>query len=1537
MPLEINVGGKFEPVTQNTQPDPARVDNSTSFIQALGANFEQNNIAVSGYNYLSDSNVASPETAADYDNSNPFKTPQEESERMQRYFAKALDDGITMSYAQEFMHVRTDEQYNATKANAMRSMTNDDIISRSSGVNQFVTGALAGVLDPTLLLGGLVAPVKIARAGSVAMTAAKGAAILGASAAAENTASEYALSQTQIGRSNKKGFFADNNYLDAAIGGGILGGVVGGGVNGISALRNRVDVSSFEKELGDLALNPNRNNEFETAFGFGNSSASAAQAKTTSIDDEGVIIKNGLTKGKASELYNKVTAKILDNPVQRGLMSPFKSARTLTQDLAETSGLKIAKAEKGIAVAKGGAIESLNKLSKGAYYRAKRLSTQEFLKYRQHHSKWFTRAKLEISDLVNKPKEFLTEREFQKQVGVALQNGDTHAIPEVQRAAQIYRKEVFDPLKNRAIELGVLPEDVSVETSQSYFSRVYDHHEIKKNLPAFHRIIKDWLEEERVKKADIQEKIEPLIQERDVLKREISDKTKKTEKRNVTTEKLKLQVEEGAKYVHDVRSRLGLGNGMLKKIQKSYSDLQDVIAEKEGISDTKLSILNEQLSDALPRLNEALGTLFINKRNAVKSKQNFNAMVRRAKNLIVPERDVNTDNGVLGVETQTLPQTKKTFTPQTKYPVLGFFKGEINTKGRFADILKTLDITPQTFPGYFSKTGRYAEIDNIPTSEFEELFNATGKGIDDNAGYFDPNDIIDAIDAELSGKPVFLYDNDVVAQQRFNDTQSFSDELERLGIDINDPNAYDKYKSSAPDIEQTDFEGIDFNAAQNIADELDFYDRAMELLPSLRNDIDVALKNIEKIDPTKKLGLDPALRKLKKEFDAIEESLQADFKKSKQLKVSEKNQQKTFNTKEKERGILNNSITKRASNKLKVLLRKIDESKNISRQTQDAEYKLANIEDKISELASNWQSKTGKKFNKGSVELDDILKVIQNTETRADLTDLMYLAQEITQQILSTPDGRLPYSHKINADKNTSFSSDQAKPSFLKNRTLMIPDDRIRDFLVMDADIVSGMMTNRLAPYLNLYEKFDGDIELKGVMKDIETEYLKSLQGKTPEKVQVLSNQYNNAIENIAIIRDRALGTDRLSADPSSVGTRVHRALRTMNVITYLGGMAFSALADLGRIRLAGRTIYTIPFKAMNKEFRKGWFDKMDELSDLGVVTEIVASNTYLSLSDVGGGVLPKTRIERGIEYVGGHFGTLSGMSLWNQTMKQMIAMNTESTILKSCKKLIDGTATKEQISALANNGIDTNMAERILSEFNTHGEIHKGLNLLNAQNWTDKQAKNGLLSALSSEVDRIIITPGYDKSVMLNSNEYWKTIAQFKSFAVAATSRLLGRSIQDGLTAQNIEHFTIMMALGALIYASKTKQGGRELSDNPAIWAVEAFDRAGIGGIFSEGNNILEKVTGLGVRPIFDDVEGSRYATRSPADAVLGPSFGRLVNTMNLFKSIAEGDFSEQDVNTIMGFIPGQNLPIMTTDLMGVANENLRTKVKETISDTIK
>jgi hypothetical protein len=119
-----------------------------------------------------------------------------------------------------------------------------------------------------------------------------------------------------------------------------------------------------------------------------------------------------------------------------------------------------------------------------------------------------------------------------------------------------------------------------------------------------------------------------------------------------------------------------------------------------------------------------------------------------------------------------------------------------------------------------------------------------------------------------------------------------------------------------------------------------------------------------------------------------------------------------------------------------------------------------------------------------------------------------------------------------------------------------------------------------------------------------------------------------------------------------------------------------------------------------------------------------------------------------------------------------------------------------------------------------------------------------------------------------------------------------------------------MMLALGALTYKIKTEGGGYEVSSDPRKWAVEAFDRSGLAGWLMEANNMAEMATRgrVGLSAVTGEIS-SRYASRTQAEALLGPTFGAALEAQRLTGAAFAGDWSAGDTHALRKLMIGQNL----------------------------
>ncbi|MFI0847785.1 hypothetical protein [Mesorhizobium sp. IMUNJ 23232] len=314
------------------------------------------------------------------------------------------------------------------------------------------------------------------------------------------------------------------------------------------------------------------------------------------------------------------------------------------------------------------------------------------------------------------------------------------------------------------------------------------------------------------------------------------------------------------------------------------------------------------------------------------------------------------------------------------------------------------------------------------------------------------------------------------------------------------------------------------------------------------------------------------------------------------------------------------------------------------------------------------------------------------------------------------------------------------------------------------------------------------------------------------------------------------------------------------------------------------------------------------EVKAAGTALDMVLDSRVMALGDITNEFGQHSAFERGIKSMTQRFGVVSLMAPWNATLKQFAGLITMTNLLRDARKVAHGQADAKTIRRLAAANIDEEMAIRISNSFAKHGDEQDGVLLARAGLWEDIGAQETLRGSVVRDVDRIIVTPGQDRPLWM-STELGKMVSQFKTFAVASMQRtaLAGLQQRDAATLNGT---ILMMGLGALTYALKEWNAGREPSEKPSVWAVEAFDRSGLAGWLMEANNMTEKLTrGTVGLSFFTGEPVSRYASRNVTGAFLGPTPEAVADIFQVSGAAFAGDFKKTDLTAARKFLPGQNL----------------------------
>ncbi len=315
----------------------------------------------------------------------------------------------------------------------------------AAGGAGFAASLAAGLVDPVNLLPAGV----IYKGGKMGFTVAKTAASTAAAGGAAVAASETVLQSTQALRT------AEESAI--AIGAGaLLSGALGGSIAAIGGRKALDDIAKrtaddFQRDIDDF-----RPTADEVA---GHADLSAARVTEPTLDDQTLVPALGLERATRAL-----------NPVLRLAQSPSKAVRGVAEKLVENP-LYLKKNRKG--VASEPAVETLAKEGRGLLFKGIKASADAYKMHRKAGGG-------------------LSRRDFAEEVGRAMRRGDISEVPGVAEAAQAYRRELFDPLKNKAIDAGLLPEGVEPETAVSYLSRLYNRERIVAREDEFRTVIRDW-------------------------------------------------------------------------------------------------------------------------------------------------------------------------------------------------------------------------------------------------------------------------------------------------------------------------------------------------------------------------------------------------------------------------------------------------------------------------------------------------------------------------------------------------------------------------------------------------------------------------------------------------------------------------------------------------------------------------------------------------------------------------------------------------------------------------------------------------------------------------------------------------------------------------------------------------------------------------------------------------------------------------------------------------------------------------------------
>lgn len=564
-------------------------------------------------------------------------------------------------------------------------------------------------------------------------------------------------------------------------------------------------------------------------------------------------------------------------------------------------------------------------------------------------------------------------------------------------------------------------------------------------------------------------------------------------------------------------------------------------------------------------------------------------------------------------------------------------------------------------------------------------------------------------------------------------------------------------------------------------------------------------------------------------------------------------------------------------------------------------------------------------------------KMSQNAEK--DLTDLRAFVDHSRKELEDIADGVID--NILGRPDLLTFDLPESLRGALKSRTLRIPDafesanGKFEDFLDRDVRAVGRAYVHSVVVDTEIM-RMHGSLNMEEwpIYQKMVDEYhalvnnpeLAKLPPAKAEKIRAgLEKDFRRTTRDLKAQIDRMRGVYKLPDDPTSWGPRTIRIIKELNLLRMLGGMTISALPDIGRVMMVHGFTDTVRY-GIRPLFGHLRAVKLagEEVQLSGTALDMILGSRIQAIADVLDNYGRYSKGERGLGWLAEKFGYLTLMNQWNSGIKQWVGAVTMTKIIKACKRVADGTATKADIDKLAASSIidkatiDTFAARKIAEQFDKHGMVEGGLHIPNTEAWdvsdpNVRLARDALRGAIVRDVDNIIVTPGQEKPLWF-STQMGSVILQFKSFAASSMEKTLIAGLQQR-DAGVFMGASMMIAFGVAVEWLKALTNDKPLPANNAQWVAAAIDRSGLLGWFADVNNISEKMTRgtVGVSALTGR-ELSRFASRNVVDALAGPTFGTIgdmtVASGGLFSSLLGGEQVRQsDLAAVRRLIPLQNL----------------------------
>jgi hypothetical protein len=393
-------------------------------------------------------------------------------------------------------------------------------------------------------------------------------------------------------------------------------------------------------------------------------------------------------------------------------------------------------------------------------------------------------------------------------------------------------------------------------------------------------------------------------------------------------------------------------------------------------------------------------------------------------------------------------------------------------------------------------------------------------------------------------------------------------------------------------------------------------------------------------------------------------------------------------------------------------------------------------------------------------------------------------------------------------------------------------------------------------------------------------------------------------------------GTYGLPSNPHAWSSVAMRTAKHYNALTMLTGFA-AAIPDVARTVMTSgiKRGFKTQFEMFSNFLDGGTIFKMGkkEAQSFGEAVDMVTGQRAMLFADVGDMFGLASKLESGVGKASAfNFMYVNLMSRWTEMAKSMASVTIGSRIIEDSIKWTKGSLTEKWKTALSSSGINQDMARRIATQFEKHGEKTKHNFMANTAKWEDEAAVDAFGAALNKDINITIVTPGLGDTPLWMSTELGSTFAQFKKFAISATQRMLMRGMQE----KDLDFLfgsMLLMGSGMLIDKIYTEfRFGRDYSKQSLTTKLlNAFDRSGLAGIYTDINKAIETLTDnrIGIGPAVGESKPFGSSNRWKAGTIFGPTGGQIYNIFDILYDVGGNQYNHHTAKNVRRLIPFQNV----------------------------